>query len=211
MLKTVVVLWLLMVQLCLVKSGEIGPSASYYSPWDSDHFQVPHTSSSVDIDNPKFGSFTKTGTTIVGLCCRDCVVLGADTRSTGGPLVMDKNKLKIHVIAAHIFCCAAGTSADCDQITRKTAHHLALLRLEREMSGEGSSYDPIQAALIFIIDSLSEGGKGRKPSSVMIVGGIDDNGPSLHIIDDNMVSQKVSFASLGSGSTDAIALLESHR
>lgn len=54
-------------------------------------------------------------------------------------------------------------------------NHLALLRLERDLSGEESSYDPIRAALISISNSLegSTGAKGggRKPSSVMILGG----------------------------------------
>lgn len=82
------------------------------------------TLSSHHIDlNEKFGSTPlKTGTTIVGVCCKDGVVLGADTRATGGSLVMDKNKNKIHMIAPHIFSCAAGTSADCDQFIRKTGH-----------------------------------------------------------------------------------------
>ena len=42
----------------------------------------------------------------------------------------------------------------------------------------------------------------------MILGGIDDMGPALYIIDDNKVPQRVNFAALGSGSTDAIAMLE---
>ena len=134
-------------------SGEIGPSASYFSPWDPIHTQ---TQTSVNVEDPKFASLTKTGTTIVGVSCREGVVLGADTRSTGGPLVMDKNKLKIHLIASHIFCCAAGTSADCDQITRKAGHELQLLRLERELCGEDYLFDPIQAALISVTDSLEK-------------------------------------------------------
>jgi 20S proteasome subunit beta 2 len=211
--RAAVLLLTILIRSCFVFSGDIGPSSSYFSPWDPEHHQSLQDKPSINVDHDKFASFTKTGTTIVGLSCRDGVVLGADTRSTGGPLVMDKNKLKIHSIASLIFCCAAGTSADCDQITRKAGHHLALLRLERELCGEEASFDPIQAALISIMSSLerSVGQSSRKPSSVMILGGIDDNGPSLHIIDDSMVPQRVSFAALGSGSTDAIALLETLR
>jgi 20S proteasome alpha/beta subunit len=46
---------------------------------------------------------------------------------------------------------------------------------------------------------------------VQIIGGIDDAGPSLHIIDGDGVPQRVGFAALGSGSTDAIAMMESLR
>ena len=35
---------------------------------------------------------------------------------------------KIHTISGNIYCCAAGTSADCDQVTRQASHYLSLLR-----------------------------------------------------------------------------------
>ena len=157
------------------------------------------------------GLVFKTGTTIVGVCCRDGVVLGADTRSTGGPLVMDKNKLKIHTVAPFIYCCAAGTSADCDQVTRRAGHHLALLRIDRSQCVEESAFDPIQAAINSMTKSLESGGTRRAPRAVMILGGVDDGGPSLHIIDESKVAQRLSFAALGSGSIDAIAVLETLR
>ena len=62
-------------------------------------------------------SHKKTGTTIVGCKFRDGVVLAADTRATGGSIVGDKNCEKIHNLAPNIFCCGAGTAADCDHVT----------------------------------------------------------------------------------------------
>jgi len=151
----------------------------------------------------------KTGTTIVGVCCRDGVVLGADTRSTGGPLVMDKNKHKIHQVAGSIFCCAAGTSADCDQVTRSAGHHLAHLRIDRELAGE-DSVDSVSTAVMATAHALKEkAGAGRRKQSVLILGGVDDTGPSLFQIDELGVPQRVASAALGSGSTDAIAVMES--
>eukprot|EP01031_Cornospumella_fuschlensis_P037266 gene37267-45242_t len=131
---------------------------------------------------------TKTGTTIVGICCRDGVVLGSDTRSTGGPLIVDKNKLKIHTISARIFACAAGTSADCDHLCRKTRQALALQSIESELSGD---YDV-----------------GRKPSAVFIIGGVDSEGAKLYQIDSDGLPLRVAYGSLGSGSPDAISVLE---
>jgi 20S proteasome subunit beta 2 len=46
-------------------------------------------------------------------------VLAADTRATGGSIVGDKNCEKIHNLAPNIFCCGAGTAADCDHVTGK--------------------------------------------------------------------------------------------
>ncbi len=48
---------------------------------------------------------------------QDGVVLGADTRSTSGNTVADKNCEKIHFIADNIRCCGAGTAADTEAVT----------------------------------------------------------------------------------------------
>lgn len=59
----------------------------------------------------------KTGTTIAGIIFKDGVVLGADTRATGGSEVADKNCEKIHYLAPNIYCCGAGTAADTEKTT----------------------------------------------------------------------------------------------
>jgi len=47
-------------------------------------------------------SFRKTGTTIVGVTTRDCVILAADTRATSDTIVMEKNCEKIHYIGKYM-------------------------------------------------------------------------------------------------------------
>jgi len=37
----------------------------------------------------------KTGTTTVGLVCKDCVVLAADMRMSAGHMIMDKQQTKL--------------------------------------------------------------------------------------------------------------------
>jgi 20S proteasome subunit beta 2 len=54
---------------------------------------------------------TKTGTTIVGLICKDAVILAADTRATAGSIVADKNCEKLHYLTPNIYCAGAGTAA----------------------------------------------------------------------------------------------------
>ena len=59
------------------------------------------------------------------------VALAADTRATGGSTVGDKNCEKIHNLAPNIFCCGAGTAADCDHVTGKSKrkkYHTAKLK-----------------------------------------------------------------------------------
>ena len=155
----------------------------------------------------------KTGTTIVGVCCRDGVVLGADTRATGGPLVIDKEKLKVHSLGPRMFCCAAGTSADCDQITRACSHALGLQRIEHELAGEEAQtvvLDSVSFAVGTIMELFQTPVGGRMPESAMILGGVDDRGPGLHHLTKDG-AQRTTFCALGSGSVDAISVLESAR
>jgi len=151
-------------------------------------------------------------TTIVGIKCLDGVVLGADSRSTGGPLIMDKNKVKVHSIAPFIYCCGAGTSADCEQITRRVKHLNYLLDIDRDMedvSTIATATNPILYSVKSIVKLIKEGINSRKPEAVFIMGGIDSNDRALYQINMDGSYIKVDYAALGSGSIDAMAILES--
>jgi 20S proteasome subunit beta 2 len=73
--------------------------------------------------------FTKTGTTIVGVKCKDGVILGADTRATAGTIVEDKNCEKIDYMAPNIYCAGAGTAADTFHIKRNFLRFFCCWRL----------------------------------------------------------------------------------
>ena len=86
------------------------------------------------VHNVKKGAFsskqaTKTGTTICGVIYSNGVVLGADTRSTNGETVADKNCEKIHYIAPNIYCCGAGTAADTEAVTGMHFIHFSMSHL----------------------------------------------------------------------------------
>merc|ERR1711994_38037 len=92
-------------------------------------FSVEPPNTGFQFDNVKRNAFlankglitpktTKTGTTICGAIFDGGVVLGADTRSTSGDIVADKNCMKIHDLAPNMVCCGAGTAADCDKVTK---------------------------------------------------------------------------------------------
>ena len=66
----------------------------------------------------------KTGTTTTAVMFKDGVVLGADTRATGGNVVMNKNCSKIHYLAKNMYCLGAGTAADTEYSTRLMAGNL---------------------------------------------------------------------------------------
>lgn len=71
----------------------------------------------------------KTGTTIAGIVWEEGVILGADTRATSDTIVADKKCEKIHYLAPNMYCCGAGTAADCDFTTRSISSQVELHEL----------------------------------------------------------------------------------
>lgn len=149
-------------------------------------------------------------TTICGICCIDGVVLGADSRATGGDLVRDKNKLKIHELSPNLECCVAGSVADCEQITRNVKRLLQDVRIECELSAESHYLNSAFHVKSRILGAFMGGAYGRSIDSAMILGGVDSTGPSLHQITGSGV-QRASCCALGSGRIDALSSLEAYR
>lgn len=116
----------------------------------------------------------KTGTTIVGVKYNGGVVLGADTRATGGSIVVEKNCEKIHYIAPNIYCCGAGTAADTQFVNLFMSSNLELQRLNSGRQTRVSAYVTSTAKLLY----KYEGHLGAH----LIVGGYDVLGPHLCMI-----------------------------
>ena len=119
-------------------------------------------------------SHKKTGTTIVGVKYADGVVLAADTRATGGSIVVEKNCEKIHYVAPNIYCCGAGTAADTQFVNLFQSSNLELQRLNSGRQTRVSGYVVSTAKLLY----RYEGHLGAH----LIVGGYDCVGPHLCMI-----------------------------
>lgn len=144
---------------------------------------------------------TKTGTTIVGVVFKDGVVLGADTRATGGPIVCDKNCEKIHHIAPNIYCCGAGTAADTEQVTGMVS---SALELHRYATGRTTR---VISALSQLKAHLSQ--YRGQVSAALVLGGVDLLGPHLHTVYPHGSTDTLPFATMGSGSLAAMSVFES--
>lgn len=72
-------------------------------------FDVKKVSKSGDTNNSK--TF-KTGTTTVGLTCKDAVILGTDKRASMAYFVASKTAEKLHKIQDHLYMTIAGSVAD---------------------------------------------------------------------------------------------------
>ena len=144
--------------------------------------------------------YKKTGTTIVGCKYKDGVILGADTRATAGPIVADPDCLKIHYLAPNIYCCGAGTAADNEFVTRMISSELEMHRL---YTGRESRIDHVEARLReHLFKYMGHIG------AAIIVGGIDCTGPQLGNISPYGNSFRPPFTAMGSGSLNAISILE---
>eukprot|EP01117_Protostelium_nocturnum_P013120 TRINITY_DN4877_c0_g1_i2.p1 TRINITY_DN4877_c0_g1~~TRINITY_DN4877_c0_g1_i2.p1 ORF type:complete len:261 (-),score=63.17 TRINITY_DN4877_c0_g1_i2:203-985(-) len=142
----------------------------------------------------------KTGTTIVGIICKDAVVLGADTRATSGPIVCDKNCEKIHYIAPNIYCCGAGTSADTENTTALVSSQLELHRLA---TGRQSR---VATALTMLRQMLFK--YQGHVSAALVLGGVDITGPSLYTVYPHGSTDGLPFVTMGSGSLAAMSIFE---
>ncbi|KAF0471625.1 proteasome subunit beta type-7 [Gigaspora margarita] len=143
----------------------------------------------------------KTGTTIVGLLFKDGVILGADTRSTNGTIVANKNCEKIHYLAPNMYCAGAGTAADTEQATSMISSQLELHRLATGRQARVITAVTMLKQLLF----RYQGHMG----AALIIGGYDISGPGLFNVHPHGSTDKLPFMAMGSGSLAAMSILES--
>jgi len=151
-------------------------------------------------NNYKAPKVTKTGTTICAVVFKDGVVLGADTRATGGDIVADKHCEKLHYVAPNIYCAGAGTAADCDKTTSNLSSQLELHRLNTGRQVPVVAANTIVKQLLF----RYQGHIG----TYLIMGGVDKHGPHLYEIAAHGSTSKLPFAAMGSGTLPAMSVLE---
>lgn len=160
--------------------------------------QITKTLGGSDVALPKAW---KTGTTIVGIVYKDGVVLGADTRATGGQEVVDKNCEKIHYLAPNIYCCGAGTAADTEKTTELIASNLELLRLSTNTQSRVVTALTLTKRMLYKYQG--------HVSAALVMGGVDIHGPHLYSIHPHGSTQRLPYTTMGSGSLAAMAVFES--
>mmetsp|Transcript_38090 Transcript_38090/g.73035 ORF Transcript_38090/g.73035 Transcript_38090/m.73035 type:complete len:279 (-) Transcript_38090:384-1220(-) len=143
----------------------------------------------------------KTGTTISGVVYKDGVVLGADTRSTNGETVADKNCEKIHYIAPNIYCCGAGTAADTEAVTGMVSSQMELHRLATNRSSRVITAMTLLKSHLFKYQG--------HVSAALVLGGYDFTGPHLHTVYPHGSTDTLPYVTMGSGSLAAMAVFES--
>jgi len=101
-----------------------------------------------------------------------------------------------------MYCCGAGTAADCDFVTDMVAHELELIRLNTNRECR-----VINAATIACNHLFYYGGY---IGAYLIIGGVDCKGPHLVNITADGAKMWVPYYATGSGSLSAISVIESN-
>jgi len=141
------------------------------------------------------------GATTVGVVCKDGVVLASERRLSYGYFVMSKSAKKTFKITDTIGTACAGLISDMQILAREVGAYVTLYSYERERSASVRTAAKIMANLLFerrMFPLLTQ----------TIIGGIDQEGPSLYVLDPigSLIQDK--FTSVGSGAEVAMGLLE---
>lgn len=146
----------------------------------------------------------KSGTTTVGLICKDGVVVAAEKKSTMGYLVASKESEKIIPVEDHIVLTISGVSGDAQALARYLKAELKLfaIQTQRKISVKGATT---------LLSNILQGGRwSYLPYMVMLIlAGYDESGPSIFSLDPvGGTEEEKRFFSTGSGSPIALGVLE---
>jgi proteasome beta subunit len=142
------------------------------------------------------------GATTVGIVCKDGVVLASERRVSYGYFVMSKTGKKVFKIAEKIGAACAGIVADMQILTREVSAYLSLYTFEREQGVMVHTAAKLMGSMLFerrYFPYLAQ----------TIVGGMDESGAKLFVLDPlgSVIEDK--YTAVGSGSEIAMGLLES--
>jgi proteasome beta subunit len=142
----------------------------------------------------------QTGTTTVGLVCKDGIVLASDRRATMGYLIASKDIDKIYPVSDKIAMTIAGGVGDAQTLIRWMTAELKLYELKHEKPAT------VEAAATLLANILTQ--YKFYPFFVqLLIGGIDER-PRLFSVDMLGGITEEKMTSTGSGSPIAYGVLE---
>jgi len=141
------------------------------------------------------------GATTVGLVYRDGVLLASERRVSYGYFVMSKSARKVFKITDFIGAACAGLVSDMQVLAKEAAAYANIYTYEKDRPISVRATAKLMGNLLFqrrLIPYITQ----------TIVGGIDDDGPSLYVLDllGSVIPDK--YASVGSGTEIAMGVLE---
>lgn len=160
------------------------------------------------MDDELKNSVLKTGTTILGIVCKDGVVMASDRQSTLGNVVANKNKQKTMPLNDYLVFSAAGLAAASDRVKKVLPAELRLKELKSKTRPTVKQSANLLATIIYSTI--------RQPSMVpdqigALIGGFNEDGTTeLYTIDPaGSINLVEDFdGNLGSGMPYVYGLLE---
>ncbi|HDD59951.1 MAG TPA: archaeal proteasome endopeptidase complex subunit beta [Euryarchaeota archaeon] len=145
----------------------------------------------------------ETGTTTIGIVCKDGVVMATEKRATMGTMIAHKTTQKLFKIDEHLALTTAGLVGDAQLLARYLKAEAELYRLKREMPMS------VKAAATLTANILSS--SRYFPYWVqLLIGGVDHEGAHVYSLDPAGGSIPDKYVSTGSGSPYAYGVLEDH-
>ncbi len=160
------------------------------------------------MDDELKNNVLKSGTTIIGIVCKDGVVMASDRRSTAGTIVMSKNIQKTVQINDYLVLAGTGMASDIEMQKKIIAAELKL----KELKSKKRPSVKESASLIGMITYRNIRQPSMLPSIVgTLVGGVNEDGSSeIYTIEPAGTALKVEDydANFGSGMPYVLGLLE---
>ncbi|PIN73829.1 proteasome subunit beta [Candidatus Woesearchaeota archaeon CG10_big_fil_rev_8_21_14_0_10_45_16] len=148
----------------------------------------------------------KTGTTTIGLVCKDGIVLAADKRATAGTMIVDKRADKVHVLSDNFAVTIAGSVSEAQLLIKLIRAELKLKEVRTNKPASAKEAANLLGGMLY--SSLRR--MSMFPSVAhFLLGARDSEG--LHLYDlfpDGSVTKIRDFISSGSGSVFAYGVLE---
>lgn len=141
------------------------------------------------------------GATTVGVVCSDGVILASEKRVSYGTLVMSRVGKKVFKITNRIGAACAGLVSDMQILIREVEAYANLFRLDARRPILVKSAAKVMSNLLFnrrLVPMITQ----------TIVGGMDEEGASIYILDilGSVIPDK--YAAVGSGAEIAVGVLE---
>ena len=143
----------------------------------------------------------KTGTTTLGMVCKNGVIIATERRATMGTLIAHKATKKLYKIDEHLALATAGLVGDLQVLSRYLTAEVNLYRLKRDRNV------PIKSAATLMSNILNQ--RKFAPYFVqLILGGWDAEGGHIYSLDAAGGAIPDKYTAAGSGTPYVLGVLE---
>lgn len=144
----------------------------------------------------------KTGTTTLGIVCKDCVLMAADRRGTVGNMILGRNVTKVQPVTDHIAVTTAGSVSDLQILFKYLTAELKLKQIRNNREATANEAANLLRSWVYHLARSSYG------VAHFLLGGFD-TGPKLYdIFPDGSLMEHDDFIVSGSGSVFALSILD---